>query len=266
MTRTELAARWRRWRLVTTTSAALVSWADSALALDAFEIQVYDGSANAPGVAGLELHVNRVFSGSRHAEPPALPPHHQTHFTLEPSYGLLPFLELGGYFQTALRADGRFDYAGTKLRAKFVLPRPPKHLRLGINLEVSLLPEAYEPERWGTEVRPILAFEDARWLIAVNPIVDISYTGADAGKGPELEPAAMLKVKLDSLLAGGVEYYAELGRIGALAAARDQQHYLFEALDLLALSSWEVNVGVGEGLTNASNAWIGKVILGYTAE
>ena len=90
--------------------ALVLCAARPALATDPFEIQVYDGTANAPGVPGIELHVNRVMSGLTEAEAPALPPHHQSHFTLEPSYGLLPWWELGGYFQTTLRGDGGFEF------------------------------------------------------------------------------------------------------------------------------------------------------------
>jgi hypothetical protein len=32
---------------------------------------------------------------------------HQTHFTLEPSLGIRPWWEIGGYFQMALRATAR---------------------------------------------------------------------------------------------------------------------------------------------------------------
>src|SRR4051812_34971910 len=82
-----------------------------ARAADPFEIQVYDATANDPGHAGLELHVNTVASGVREAAPPELPPHRQTHFTLEPSIGITPWWELGGYLQTTLRGDGHFDYS-----------------------------------------------------------------------------------------------------------------------------------------------------------
>jgi len=47
-----------------------------ALAVDAFEIQIYDGSADAPGQAGLEVHVNQPKGGP-------------LHFTLEPSLGVM---------------------------------------------------------------------------------------------------------------------------------------------------------------------------------
>jgi hypothetical protein len=164
-----------------------------ARAVDPFEIQVYDATANPPGVPGVELHVNRVFDGVRTALPPELPLHHQTHFTLEPSYGVAPFLELGGYFQTALNGDGSFDYAGTKLRAKLVTP-PGWHenVRLGVNVELSLLPVRYDRDRWGGEVRPIAAWENERWLFAVNPILGLPLGSSDASGGPTFFVAKMI--------------------------------------------------------------------------
>jgi hypothetical protein len=245
----------------------LVFVARDARAVDPFEIQIYDGTANPPGTPGLELHLNRVFDGVKTAEAPELPLHRQTHLTLEPSYGVLPFLELGGYFQTTLRADGGFDYAGTKLRAKFVTPEGwHEHLRLGVNFELSLLPERYDRGRWGGEVRPIAAWEDDRWLLAVNPVVSVSLAGPESTKGPSFEPAGMVKAKLDDVLAAGLEYYSDLGPVARFAARDAQQHYVYEVIDVLALPHVELSFGVGQGLTPESSRFIGKVILGYAFE
>jgi len=246
-------------------SGALAFTAHDAMAVDSFEIQVYDGTANQPGSPGLELHVNRVFDGVKTAEAPELPPHHQTHLTLEPSIGVTPFLEIGGYFQTALRADGTFDYAGTKLRTKFVSPEGwLEHLRLGINLEVSLLPTPYDRSRWGGEVRPIVGWENDRWLFALNPIVGVPLGAPDASGGPTFEPAVMAKVKVRQAIAIGFEYYASFGPIASPSPWDGELQYLYEALDLLAVPHFELNAGVGEGLTNASNGFVAKVIVGYS--
>src|SRR5260370_29080030 len=122
---------------------------------DNVEIQVYDGTANRPGVPGLELHLNDWATGHRASTPPELPLHGQFHATLEPSLGLLPFWELGAYLQWALREDGAFDWAGAKLRSKFVTtPEWHARWRLGVNVELDYLPEAYDRDRWGTEIRP----------------------------------------------------------------------------------------------------------------
>src|SRR5260221_7706185 len=79
--------------------------AREARATDPFEIQVYDGTANKPGVFGLELHANAVVRGLRDPSlnaAPEAPQDRQVHFTFEPSIGVTPWWELGGYFQTAI--------------------------------------------------------------------------------------------------------------------------------------------------------------------
>src|SRR5260370_32889597 len=112
-----------------------------ARALDTFEIQVYDGTANAVGVPAVELHLNDWATGRRTATAPELPLNSHFHATLEPSVGLFPFWERGAYLQSSLPADGTFDYAGTKLRSKFVTPRGwNARWRLGFNLELSYRP------------------------------------------------------------------------------------------------------------------------------
>lgn len=246
-------------------AALACTWSRTAGAVDAFEIQVYDGSANASGVPGLELHANSVAAGQKSAEPPELPANHQSHFTLEPSLGLTGWWEVGGYFQSALTGDGRFRYAGVKLRSKFVTPEGwNAHFRLGMNWELSRVPQAFERGRWGGEVRPIAAFDSARFSLVVNPIVELSLAGPDAQAGPSFAPAAMAKVKVLECAALGLEYYADLGAFSDFAPLREQQHYVYEAFDLLGLRDWELNAGLGEGLTSASNALVLKVIVGYS--
>jgi hypothetical protein len=243
---------------------ASLTIAGVARAVDPFEIQVYDATANAPGVPGLELHVNHVAIGLGTANAPELPQNGQTHFTLEPSIGLTPFWELGGYFQTSLRADGHFDYAGVKLRSKFVTPpRWQPHLRVGVNLELSLLPETYDRNRWGIEVRPIAAWENAHWLFAFNPIADTSLAGPDSSRGPFFEPALMAKWKLLERVMFGVEYYGSFGPIASPLPWSAEEQYLYEAVDLIGVAHLELNVAVGEGLTAASNAFVVKTIVGY---
>jgi hypothetical protein len=240
--------------------------ANGARAADPFEIQVYDGTANDPGQAGLELHTNYVANGSHEPDGTALPSHHVAHFTLEPSYGVLPWWELGGYFQTALRPEGRLDYAGVKLRSKFVTPpswtEAHPHWRLGVNVELSILPDTYDPDRIGGEIRPIAAWEDARWAFAVNPILDVPLAGEGSKHGPAFEPAGSAMIKLGSV-GVGAEYYTSLGYFSSFAPVNDQEHYLYEVVNILGVEHLEVNLGIGEGLTGGSNKVVFKSILGY---
>jgi hypothetical protein len=253
--------------VVLVASIALALWdASSAKALDAFEIQVYDGSANAPGAAGIELHLNSVVAGQRQAVAPELPPDHQTHLTAEPSLGITRWWELGGYLQTTILPDGRFDYSGVKLRSKFVRPGGESdRLRWGLNLEVSDLPPSYDRDRWGAEVRPIVAYgtRGGPFVCAFNPILDFGLAGPSASAIPSFEPALTTLVVFDGLLSAGLEYYADVGQIGRFLPARAQQHYLFEVVNVLHWTRIEINAGVGEGLTSSSNHFVAKMILGF---
>ncbi len=247
--------------------ALLAVSASPARAGDPFEIQVYDGTANAPGVPGLELHLNDWATGNHTATAPEAPVGGQFHATLEPSLGITPFWELGAYLQGAVRSDIReVDWAGVKLRSKFVTPPDwDPHWRLGLNLEASYLPSTWDHDQWGSEIRPILAWHDARWLFVFNPILDQPLAGSDASQGPSFQPA--LKVaRTGGPIALGIEYYATLGPLGAIQPWQHQQQQIFEVVDLLSVDHLELNMGVGEGLTQDSAGVVLKMIVGYEFE
>jgi len=236
-----------------------------ARAVDPFEIQVYDGTVGDPGRPGIELHANSVLDGHRDAVAPELPSHHQSHLTAEPAVAITGWWEIGMYLQSAILGDGTFEYAGNKLRTKLVLPpRPASPFRWGVNLEVSRLPEHYDRDRWGAEIRPIATWTSpgGRLYASINPIVDFSLAGAGAGDGPSFEPAVATYYVIEGLLSAGLEYYASFGPIGDWLPATAQEHYLFEVINLLRWKRLELNVGVGEGLTDGSNPFVAKMIVG----
>ena len=239
----------------------------NARAADPFEIQVYDGTSNAPGVPGIELHVNHVKSGVKEGVFPVLAADKQTHFTFEPSLGITKSWELGAYFQMALRADGQIDFAGSKLRSKFVTPpRWDPHWRLGVNLELASVPTNYDRDHWGTEIRPIVAWANDTWVFALNPIVGTSLAGPGLKPGPGFAPAGMVVYDLAHVVGVGLEYYADFGAFTELERLAQQQHYVYEVLYLLAVDDLELQLGVGEGLTAGSNALVYKMIIGYEFE
>jgi hypothetical protein len=252
------------WLLPLVVPVALAS--GDARAVDPFEIQVYDGGAVDRGHASLEIHVNSVVSGQHEAVPPELPSQHQSHFTAEGAFGIVDWWEAGAYLQTALLPDGSFEYAGAKLRSKFVLPaRGASPFRWGLNLEVSRLPERYDPDRWGAEIRPIATWSSASGaaFAAVNPIVDVSLAGPGRSQAPSFEPAATILYVFRGFASLGFEYYANLGPIGDWLPAGVQEHYLYEVINVLRFAHLELNAGVGEGLTEGSNRFVAKMIIGF---
>jgi hypothetical protein len=261
--------RRRMRRAITVQALALAALlaTSPASAGDPFEIQVYDGTANPPGVPGIELHVNDWATGNREATPPEAPLHGQFHATLEPSLGILTWWEIGGYLQSAVRTDdGVVDWAGVKLRSKFVTPPGfDPHWRLGMNFEISYIPPTYDHDKWGSEIRPIVAWQNPDWLFVFNPILDQPLAGADASQGPSFQPALKASRTVGPV-ALGIEYYATLGPLGALLPWSQQEQQVFECVDVISLAHIELNACVGEGLTEASEGVVLKTILGYTFE
>jgi hypothetical protein len=250
--------------------ALLVMVPRDALATDPFEIQVYDGTANPPGVFGLELHLNTFIRGLRDPSlnaAPEIPLDRQTHFTFEPSIGVTDWWELGAYLQTALLPDSTLHYGGVKLRTKFVSPpRFSKSLRFGLNLELSLLPEEFDRSKWGGEIRPIIAWETPWSELVLNANVDGALAHPDAQEGPTFQPAAMALVKWEKRASMGLEYYGNIGPFVHPLPARQQEQYLFEVANVLAVPRLELNLGCGEGLTDGSAVFVAKGIIGYTWE
>lgn len=239
-------------------------------AADLFEIQVYEGTINDPGHAGIEVHANYTPRGLRDPEYPGqVAPDRVARLTLEPSYGVTEWLELGAYLQGFHAPSGGFRYGGWKGRVKLVVPeRLGLPLRLGLNLEVGRVPASVEKDGWANEFRPIIGWTAGRFSLTVNPIFGYALTGPDRFR-VDLEPAVKASWNTNAGFALGAEYYAGLGFVNALSPLRDGEHLAFLTFDLVepagaaGASPWELDVGVGAGLTGATPQHaIVKVICG----
>jgi hypothetical protein len=221
-------------RRVKLAALLVVAAASTAHAQDEFEIQVYDAETAHEGEPGLELHLNHHLI---HAAPD------QTHATFEPHYGLTEWAELGGYFQTSVTTGGDFAYAGVKLRTKLRWPERlwDERVGLAINFEISAVPSQFEPNVWGSEVRPIADLRTGRLYAAVNPIVTFDLQGSLAGK-PQLEPCAKLSVIANERTMAGVEAYGAFGPIDDLGSESVER--AFAVVDVRG-KHWDLNAGIG---------------------
>lgn len=238
-------------------------WPMLANAQDAFEIQVYRGEANNPGQFGLELHSNYTFIGPKIGEDET----HYTralHETLEPSLGITDWLELGAYLQFGTLKDESLQFAGAKFRLKFVaLESDVLNLRLGLNWELAYEPTSFGDVQWGTEIRPIFAWHPGRWDFAFNPIFDVELEGDERFR-PAFEPAVALTYALDEMFALGAEYYGGGMLLGKTVPVRRQGHYVFGVAEIMGIDNWEVHASIGKGLTESSNRYLTKVVIGHT--
>jgi len=223
----------------------------AALAQDPYEIQVYAADLLQPGTAGLELHLN-------HARVSAVD--FATHLTLEPHLGLAPWLEVGMYFTSIFKADGRYDFSGVKARVKVGLPeRLGGLVGLALNTELSFgggIPE----EGMGMEFRPIVDLDLPFAYFAFNPILTVAFDGPVLG----FEPCLKGNLKLGEVVQLGLEYYGGLELAPGLTPPTRQTHRLFGVVDLewqVGKVAFALDAGVGYGFLGPEK-WLVKAIFG----
>jgi hypothetical protein len=224
------------------------------------EIQVYNAGIAAVGQFTIQQHLNYIGVGLK--DPPfpgGLVSHHSINGTPEFAYGVTDWWEVGLYLPFAIQ-DRQFLSDSFKLRTLFVSPNAAeRNFFYGVNFEFSNTTPKFSQTRFGMEIRPIMGVRNADYEFIVNPIVDIGF-----GKNGEAHftPAARVARKLGPDLFVGLEYYADFGQIGNFAKLADEQHTLFAVTDF-KLGDFGVNLGVGYGLTPASDRFVIKTIVGY---
>src|SRR5580700_10676696 len=75
---------------------------------------------------------------------------------------------------------------------------------------------------------------------------------------------AGVKISYDftRVVSAGLEYYADYGPLDDFVSTHNQQQQLFAVTDLNVSPLWEINIGVGIGLTGTTDHFIVKCILG----
>ncbi len=225
------------------------------------EIQVYMDEINAPGVFGLDLHTNYVVTGSRVPDyPGAQAPGRVLRITPEFSYGLTPNWELGAYLLTSRDAHGGATLDGEKLRMKFIATKAADATYFwGANLEVGKVNFRLDENPWNAELKGMFGYHGQRWTLAVNPNVAWKISGPVASP-TSFHLDSKIAYKVHDGMELGLESYNELGVVGRLGHLGEQSQTLFAVVDT-TVHGVDLNVGVGRGLTNASDRWLLKAIV-----
>jgi hypothetical protein len=246
--------------------ATAAFWPALAAGQGNFEIQVYGSETVAPGSTMVELHVNSALRGTTRLEDGVLPTQNAVHNTLEITHGWTSWFETGFYLftsgQTQESGEG-FWWVGSHFRPRVRAPEE-WNLPVGLSLsvEVGYQQRRFSPDTWTLEIRPIIDKQIGPWYFAFNPVLEQSLKGPGRKTGIEFAPAAKVGFDLTKVVSPGIEYYSGLGPIGNFPPASQQQHQLFAVVDLNVDPRWEMNFGVGFGLTSATDGLIVKMILG----
>jgi Putative MetA-pathway of phenol degradation len=231
-------------------------------AQDNYEIQVYGAETVPRGKTMVEIHSNYTFDGLPGGGGVA-GSNHALHETLEITHGFTPWFEIGLYQFTDLQSGYGYDWVGTHVRPRFRVP-DEWHWPVGVSLsqEIGYARKQYTPDTWSWEIRPIIDQTVGKLYWSFNPSLEIALAGPNSGSGPEFAPNAKISYAVIPQIAIGLEYYGSLGSVTGFDPRDQQVHDLFPAVDLDLAPEWEVNFGVGFGLTPATDNVIAKLILG----
>jgi hypothetical protein len=230
----------------------------SARAVD--EIQVYNAEIAKVGQWTFQLHSNYAFIGRK--EPDflgGLIPHHALQGTGEWAYGITEWWEMG--FYTPYAVDRNFTpYSNAaKIRQLFVIPNAAeREFFYGVNFEISYAMPQFSDAQWNLEIRPIVGWRKGDYEFIINPIVDMGF----GQNGDSIfAPAARFARNLGENLAVGLEYYTDLGPLRNSPLFNEQQHNLYAVVDF-KIGRFDVDLGVGYGLTPGSDRLMAKMIIG----
>jgi hypothetical protein len=233
-------------------------------AQDNYEIQVYGADLVDPGHTMVELHSNFTIDGSKAVSDGVYPTNHAEHETVEITHGFNDWFECGFYIFTAISEGQSWQWVGDHIRPRVAVPKK-WHWPVGVSIsnEIGYQRRQYSVDTWTWEIRPIVDQKVGRWYWSLNPTLDRSFHGDSVDRGVVFSPNFKFSYDFTSKVAGGLEYYGSVGPVTGFDALSQQQHQVFPAIDLNIAPQWEINFGLGVGLTGATDHLIAKMILGY---
>lgn len=235
-----------------------------ARAQDNYEIQVYGYDQVEPHHTMVELHSNFTIQGSKTFQDGLFPTNHQLHETIEITHGFNAWFETGFYIFTSVQNGRGWDWVGDHIRPRVHIPKEWKWpVGLSLSNEIGYQRRQFSTDTWTWEIRPIIDKQTGPWYFSLNPVFDRSLHGESVHQGFTFSPDFKLSYDFTKKIAGGFEYYGALGPATDFLPTGQQQHQLFPAIDLNLSPNWEVNFGLGVGMTHSTDHLIAKMILGY---
>ncbi len=228
-----------------------------------YEIQVYGSQTQQKNSTIFELHSNFTFVGEKNVIKGVRPSYHSLHETVEITHGAGDNFELGFYLFTNYTPHYGYQIVGTHIRPRIMAPlRWNLPVGLSLSSEIGYQRPQYSDETWNIEVRPIIDKQWNKLYISFNPTFGIGLKSIDNSHVPAFEPNIKANYAFFKNAALGIEYYGGLGAVNAFEKGSAQSHGVFATYDLINNKHWELNTGVGFGLTPATDSFIIKILVG----
>lgn len=230
---------------------------------DAF--QVHTDKISESGQFGMDLHLNATLRGRSTPDYPGeVVPHHGRRFTTGFAYGLATNWEAGLSLPSSRDAAGHLQAAGIKLSLKWLPVRPADGESgwfLGANAELARLKRCFSESRSGAELLLMAGWRNAEWMLAVNPKFGWNLSDGLRSRTPDFSLGAKVARTVTPDVSVGVELFSELGTIRRILPSSEQGHVLFATVDA-RVGGWELNLGVGRGLTKSADDLTLKAMVG----
>jgi hypothetical protein len=182
--------------------------------------------------------------------------------SLEIEHGVTDHWTIAGYADFENPVGGDFKY----VRARALVTRYRFFEKGERFVDPALYVEYYLPyhkysDNEKIEARVILEKDVGPVAVILNPIFEKNISG-EVEEGVELEYAAGIYLSdLLPWLTPGVEFYGEVGELGDMEPADEQEHFVFPAVKVRLPEEMAVDLGYGFGLTRGSDDQVLKVIL-----
>ena len=234
------------------------------LAQNNYEIQVYPYELVAPGHTMIELHSNFTLQGTKQTIDGQYPTEHQLHETIEITPGFNDWFECGFYIFTSAQSQTRWQWVGDHIRPRFHVPDSWKWpVGVSILSEIGYERRQYSTALWNWEIRPIVDKQLGHWHLSFNPAFDRALQGPDTKRGFEFSADFKIGYDITKVVNAGFEYHGSLGPFNQFDPLHDEQHQLIPCVDLNVSPRWEINFGVGVGMTAGTDHLLVKMIPGY---
>jgi hypothetical protein len=217
----------------------------------------------APAQTMFEIHSNFTAKGRPTVADGLFPTQHAEHETLEITHGFNDWFETGFYVFSSIQPDGSWEWVGDHIRPRVRIPEKWKWpVGLSLSTEFGYQRRAFSVDTWTWELRPIVDRQLGPWYLAFNGALEKSVHGQSVHQGFEFAPAAKIGYDFTKKISGGLEYYGSVGPVFGWDALGEQEHQIFPTIDLNVSPVWEINFGVGLGLTHSTDRLIIKTIIG----
>lgn len=235
----------------------------SVLAQDNYEIQVYGSDVVTPGSTMVELHSNYTIYGTKEPVLGVYPTEHALHETLEITQGITPWFETGFYIFTSATSAHGWDWVGDHIRPRVRAPESWQWpVGVSLSCEFGYARPVYASGTWTLELRPIVDKQKGRLYWSFNPAFDKSFAGPDAVNGWTFSPDAKISWSFTKKVAFGLEYYGAFGPVSDIASFHYQSQQFVPVFDLDVSPKWEINFGLGVGVTANTDHMLVKAIIG----